>query len=99
MCDPGESVCGARGGSQPGAGAACGPRIEPLADGEAAADRGGDGVADGRGRGSGDGVPAAGCAEPVASVRWSADSKRGCACVPCMPGIDTGKRPAVWDGC
>ncbi len=33
MREPGDSVCGARGGSQPGTGAPCGPGIEPAAAG------------------------------------------------------------------
>ena len=71
MREPGNSVCGARGGSQPGTGAPCGPGIEPAAAGEATADRGGDGIADGRSSGAGERGPAAGCAEPVAAARMA----------------------------
>src|ERR1035438_3895130 len=98
MREPGNSVCGSRGGSQPGTGAACGPWIEPVAAGEATAYRGGDGIADGRSSGAGGRRPAAGCVEPVAAVCWLPDSKRGCARVPGRLGIDTGKRAVVWDG-
>src|SRR5580700_3891203 len=98
MREPGNSVCGARGGSQPGTGAPCGPWIEPAAADQPTADRGGAGIGDGRSSGAGKRGPAAGCAEPERSVRWPTDSKRGCACVPGRAGIDTGKRAVVWDG-
>ena len=48
---------------------------------QATADRGGDGIADGRSRGAGERVPAAGCAEPVAvalMVIWQSAWMRGC---------------------
>src|SRR5580693_7628316 len=98
MREPGNSVCGARVGSQAGTGAPCGPWIEPAAAGEATADRGGDGIAAGRSSGAGERGPAVGCVEPVRSICWPADRKRGGACVPGGPGIDTGKRAVVWDG-
>src|SRR3981081_2993898 len=98
MREPGNSVCSPRGGPQPGNGAPCGPGIEPAAAGEATADRGDGGIADGRRSGAAERGAAAGCAEPVASVLWRpSGSKCGCACVHSRPDIDTGKRVAVWD--
>ena len=66
--EPGERLCGARGGSQPGAGASRRSRLEPAAAGQATADGGaGDLVHRRRGR-LDERALAAGRAEPVAGI-------------------------------